>query len=95
MPSDRIQDIFATAYIAGAKAELYILLLKLERASKDVDNSFDCERYAVKVLLDFAINSLDDQNKKNHLQAIINHVMIDTEYNDLNETYHQLENFTI
>lgn len=97
MTNSRIQDIYAAAYIAGAKAEFYIFLLKVEHMEKESEeyNEFACERYAIKVLLDLAANSLDDQQKKDQLQAMVNHVLIDTTSNELNDVYQQLEQFTI
>lgn len=97
MPSNKIQETFAQAYLAGAKAEFYILLLKVERMEKESEdyNEFACERYAVKVLLDLAANSLDNQQKKDQLQALVTHVLHDASYGDLNDAYQQLEKFTI
>lgn len=97
MSSNKIQDTFAEAYLAGAKAELFILTLKIERREKEnkADDDFDCERYAIKVLLDLAINSLDDQQKKDQLQAIVTHVLLDTTSYELNEVYQELTKFTV
>ena len=97
MSNNRIRDTYAEAYITGAKAEFYILLLKVEHMEKgSIEyNEFACERYAVKVLLDLATNSLEDQQKKDQLQALITHVLNDTSFGDLNDAYQRLEQFTI
>ena len=97
MSNNKIQDTFAEAYLAGAKAELFILTLKIERREKEnkIDDDFDCERYAIKVLLDLAINSLDDQQKKDFLQAIVNNVLIDDSPDEINDVYQRLDKFTI
>lgn len=97
MSSNKIQDTFAEAYLAGAKAEFYILLLKVEQMEKESSeyNEFACERYAIKVLLDLAANSLDDQQKKDQLQAIVTHVLLDTTSHELNEVYQELTKFTV
>lgn len=99
MSNNKIQDTFATAYLAGAKAEFYILILKVEQLEKEkgkvVDNAFEKERYAIKVLLDFAANALDDQKKKDYIQAVANHVLLDTLSNELKEVYQEFTKFTV
>lgn len=95
---DKTQQTYCEAYLAGAKAELYILILKIEHLEKRkvVDNSsFEKERYAIKVLLDLAANVLDDQKKKAYIQTVINHVLLDTLSDELKEVYQEFTKFTV
>lgn len=94
---DKTQQNYCEAYLAGAKAEFYILLLKVEHIEKESEeyNEFACERYAIKVLLDLAANALDDQQKKDQLHAIATHVLLDTTSHELSEVYQEFTKFTV
>lgn len=94
---DKTQQNYCEAYLAGAKAEFYILLLKVEHMEKESEeyNEFACERYAIKVLLDLAANTLDNQQKKDQLHAIATHVLLDTTSHELNEVYQEFTKFTV
>lgn len=94
---DKTQQNYCEAYLAGAKAEFYILLLKVEHMEKESEeyNEFACERYAIKVLLDLAANTLDNQQKKDQLHAIATHVLLDTTSHELSEVYQEFTKFTV
>lgn len=97
---DKTQQNYCEAYLAGAKAEFYILLLKVEHMEKESEeyNEFASERYeryAIKVLLDLAAATLDDQQKKDQLHAIATHVLLDTTSHELNEVYQEFTKFTV
>lgn len=94
---DKTQQNYCEAYLAGAKAEFCILLLKVEHMEKESEeyNEFACERYAIKVLLDLAANALDDQKKKDYIQVIINHVLLDKTSDELKDVYQEFTKFTV